>query len=278
MQAATVNASGAFVFWTCATWSNQAKLAEGMQAIGMGGFAPKPMAREVALREALEVVMDGKGRMVRPLAEANGFCVIEEEKGTDANNYVQVLMAKIDGPRITLKPFDQDQANKIADAFKAHLGYVPGHQVGHALVSIVKRFSGIAIRQTGGLYWLPIKHAEAWRKIADAVEMASAIGQSKVYLATMAVNADSIRVVRDAIKREILAESERILTDLKGDLGQKAIDGRLRYVKDLEAKVTEYEGIVGESLGDLREALGKCSHAVGLGAFRSLMGEEENAA
>lgn len=219
---------------------------------------------------------DGKrGRLVRSLKESGCFGVVEEERGEDANNYQQVLMAKLSGNTLRFAPFDQTQADKIAACFNEMLGRVPGAAVGSALVSLVKANNGTTIRQTGGLYWLPHSRHAMWKAVAGAVEKAAAHGESRVYLATMEVNADSIRVVRDAIKTEVVKESERLLAEaVKGELGKKALEARLMYIQSLEAKVQEYEGIVGESLDDLRVALGKVTTALGMVAFDVLTPEE----
>ena len=283
MQNTTVSTGGAFCFWTCATWSDQKKLQTLFSSLGLGAYAPKPMAVNVVLREALEKVLGRKTEnawtdkdvLIRPMANANSFCVMEEHKGKTENEYKQTLMCKIDTNtlKISFAPLD-DRAAAVVSEFNEHRGYVSGSLVGSSLVALVKKMNGTTIRQTGGLYWLPSTHAAEWKSIGDAVEACSVYGTSRVYLASMEVNAESIRVVRDAIKAEILRESERLLDEIAtGELGDKAIASRKEYLEQLEAKVKEYEGIVGESLVDLRDALSKCATAIGMAAFQAALPE-----
>ena len=278
VQNSSYASSGGFALWSLATWSDQAKLQSRFQAIGIGNYAPKPMAPSAVLREALEKVFGRKTEnawaekkcLVRPLSEANGFCVLKEERGKERNLYPQVLMCKIDPETmvISFAPLDSNSA-EVAREFNEHRKWVPGSQVGSSLVDLVKMLGGIAIRKSGGLYWLPARSFGQWRQIGEAVEACSAYGKSEVYLGTMEVNADSIRLVRDSIKTEILQESTKLMDEIaKGEPGEKAIKARLAYIDQLEAKVKEYEGIVGESMVDLREALNQCATAAGLAAFQ----------
>lgn len=279
MQQRDVRGGGGMVFWTSASWSDQTKLKASLDAIGLGDYAPKPMALGVALKESLEEVMRNgtKNILIRPLAGDNGFCVMQEQKGATANQYQQKLTARFDAPnnRILFNPYDQDLAAKIVQQFNEHRGYVSGSEVGSALVALVKKLSGTPIRRTGGLYWLPSRHADTWKQIAEAVESASVYGASEVYLATMEVNAESIRVVRDAIRREIVAESSKIEEEITSSaLGKRALESRMQHLEALKIKVAEYEEIVGEALVDLRDTLDRCASSLGVAAFQQTLPEE----
>lgn len=276
MQDKQVSGGTFWTFWTCATWTDHGKLKYEMDAIGLGEAVPARMTDGAALYESLKVVFPGNGKgsakdvLIRPLSELKGYAVVEEEKAKTKNEYKQLLMARIDNNQILLHPFDQEQASLIVQEFGKHKSCVGGSEVGSMLVRLAHKYQATTLRQTGGIYALPMKWSDIWRKLSHAVESSSSSGRSIVYLATMEVNADSVRVVRDAIRREMATESKKLLDKIaSGTMGDQATESAKIRLIDMEKKVQEYEAIVGESLSDLRDALNSCAVGVGMAAFQS---------
>lgn len=278
MSTTYAKASGFFCFWTSASWSNPANLKAGFESIGLSGYEPMPMKPSPALREALCDHFRGKNVMVRPLKEDGGFILIDETRGESNNDYKKLFSVKLaneEGTRLAFDPAPPDEYQDIVNLYAKRLNSVPGHAVGSALVKIVASMRGTAIRKTGGMYWVNGKHADKWAGVQRVVEGAASEGDSRVYKVAFSLDADSIRAVKDAIQREILQESQSILDEmLKGDIGKRAMTARLEYLDELQAKVAEYESVVGESLKHLADALNNTKTASGLGAFQDMMRDQ----
>lgn len=269
-----IKTSGFIAFWTSASWSDPYRLKTGFESIDLKGFEPTPMKPAQALREALMDHFRAKTIMVRPLKSEGGFIAIDEKRGDSNNDYKKLFSVHVqgeEGERLSFDPLPED-AQEIAGKYSQRLNSIPGHSVGSALVKIVASMRGTAIRKTGGVYWINGSHAAKWSGVQRVVEASATHGESRIYMATMKVDAESIRVVKDAIQREILQESQSILDEmLKGDVGERAMKTRLEYLDELQAKVAEYESVVGESLKHLAEALDNAKTASGLGAFQEMM-------
>lgn len=269
-----IKASGFQLFWTAASWSDPNHLKCGFHLLGLQGYEPSPMTPSPALREALCDYFRGKNVMIRPLKKEGGFLAIDESRGESNNEYKKLFSVNIQGETGTRLSFDPlpDNAHEIANLYAKRLNSVAGHAIGTSLVKIVNKLRGTAIRKTGGIYWLHHRHFDLLNKVRQVIEQSATFGQSIVYLPTLEVDAESIRVVKDAIQREILQESQAILNEmLKGDVGERAMKTRLAYLEELQAKVAEYESIVGESLKHLADALDNAKTASGLGAFQDMM-------
>ncbi len=276
MESKTVSASGAFVFWTLASWSSQKQLAERFKDLGIEGYAPRPMAHSTALFEATKEVCAKCDTFIRQMKNPGSFAVVRETKTDQGNLYATertVRLEEKDGKiTILFNPFD-DTAQKILDTFNSYLGYVPGTSIGTGLVALIKKYHGTTVRKTGGLYWLP--DPSNWKGVAEAVEASAVQGQSRMYVASLEVNADSIRVVRDAIEAEIVQESQRLLAEIStGELGENALKNRCAYLEEMQRKIVEYEAILGESLSGLKEAVDKVQVATGMGAFLQLNADQ----
>lgn len=275
MNATThVKTAGFLGFWTVASFSDPLRLKEGFESIGME--APLPLQPSVALRESLVDHFRGNNVLVRPLDDEGGFLVLDETRGKDMNEYKKLFTVRVEneGKRLSFSPTPSD-VDDIAKLYVKRRNSVPGHAIGSALVRVVKKLRGTTIRRTGGIYWLHQRHAPIWSTLQKVVQGSATFGQSEVYMATMKVDAESIRVVKDAIQREILGESQKLLDELTtGELGERAVESRLTMLKELKAKVEEYEGVVGDSLKHLTEALDNVMTASGVGAMHNLVREQ----
>ncbi len=277
MPSTQVSATGAFVCWTLAAWTDHKILTDQLSAIGLGGYVPKPPSPQVALHEALKEICASSDRLVRPLSEAAAYCVVKEKKVGRRNEYETERTARIDPDvkdRVSLlfNPYD-DVAKEVHKTFDAMQGRVASSALSTSLVAIVKRLHGTAIRPTGGIYWVP--NPELFEPIAKAVEASGLTGHHIVYIVGLHVNAQAVRLVKHAIEAEILAESQRLHEEIsQADLGKKALENRCDYLSEMEKKVIEYEAILGESLTHLKDSLKTVQTAIGMGEFLNLASDE----
>jgi len=235
-------AGGAVTFWSLAEATDRPRLDRGFAALGLQSFVPDPRPAPACLRDALEDVLGGARVLVRPLATRDGFAVVNEDRGTDANAYSTRLVARVrDGQAPTFDPWTPD-APRVAEAYEQHLGRIPGHQLSAALVKVVEHLGGTRLRPGGAVYWVPGPRLDDWARVAEAAERAADGRPSAVYVLRHRLDADAVRAVRDAVVAEVQAEAVRICDEVAArDLGGRGLETRKKQAADLRDKVLLYE-------------------------------------
>ena len=178
MIESALDVGGAVVFWTASEFTDRDKLKAGLVLLGLDPFVPDPRPPASVLKDALEETLGGSRVLVRPLADRDGFTVVKEERGKNANYYATALIARVrnpDLPTIEYEP-DDDRAIQVNRAFRRHSGRIPGVQLSACLVKIVEFLGGTRLRPTGAVYWIPGPKLDEWALAAQAVEAASGGG------------------------------------------------------------------------------------------------------
>lgn len=252
---------GAVIFHTLGEWTDRAHLKDGLDAIGLGDFAPEPRTNASALKDALNDVFSASMYLVRPLETKDGFTVVKETRGIGhvGNTYQTELSAAInDQSQISFHPTDS-RAHAIVEKYNTHLGLVRGTQVSSSLVSILASLGGTRLRPTGAIYWLADSQLGRWEEVVKVVEGAGVVGagcRNACYILRHDFDADSVRAVRDAIVADVTAEAARINKEIEsGNLGERALAHRQEEAVSLQEKVREYEALLGVGLASLHEQL-----------------------
>ena len=258
MIESALDVGGAVVFWTASEFTDRDKLKAGLVLLGLDQFVPDPRPPASVLKDALEETLGGSRVLVRPLADRDGFTVVKEERGKNANYYATELIARVrnpDSPTIEYEPVD-DRAIQVNRAFRRHLGRIPGVQLSACLVKIVEFLGGTRLRPTGAVYWIPGPKLDEWALAVRAVEAASDGKPSAVYLLRHRLDADAVRAIRDAVVTEVQAATTRISDDVKaGDLGSRALETRKQQACELRDKVLVYEDLLSVGLAELHRAI-----------------------
>jgi hypothetical protein len=262
---------GAVVYWTLSEFTFRDRLADGLADAGFGDLAPDARPATAALKAALEQTLGGSRILIRPLQSRDGFAVVEEERGQTENIYTQTLSARVEGEgafaRLAFSLADE-RSLAVQQAFDLHQGLIAAHQVSECLVSIVERLGGTRLRPSGGFYWLPEARLDLWQEVAAAVEKAAFGRPHACYVLRVAMDADAVRAVRDAIVAEVTAEANRIRNEvLSGELKERALESRRVEAEDLRDKVTQYEMLLDTGLASLREAIDAAEEAAAAAAL-----------
>ena len=258
MIESALDVGGAVVFWTASEFTDRDKLKAGLVLLGLDQFVPEPRPPASVLKDALEETLGGARVLVRPLADRDGFTVVKEERGKNANAYATALIARVrnpDLPTIEYEP-DDDRAIQVNRAFRRHLGRIPGVQLSACLVKVVEFLGGTRLRPTGAVYWVPGPKLDEWALAAQAVEAASDGKPSAVYLLRHRLDGDAVRAIRDAVVAEVQAASVRIAEEVTtGDLGGRALETRKQQARELRDKVLLYEELLSVGLAELHRAI-----------------------
>ena len=270
MIESALDVGGAVVFWTASEFTDRDKLKAGLVLLGLDQFVPDPRPPASVLKDALEETLGGSRVLVRPLADRDGFTVVKEERGKNANYYATALTARVRNPDLLTIEYepDDDRAVRVNRAFSRHSGRIPGVQLSACLVKIVEFLGGTRLRPTGAVYWIPGPKLDEWALAARAVEAAADGKPSAVYLLRHRLDGDAVRAVRDAVVAEVHAASVRIAAEVSaGDLGGRALETRRQHARELRDKVLLYEDLLSVGLAGLHRAIDVADQAAAIASL-----------
>ena len=264
---------GAVVFWRLAKSTNLAQVQNGLNSLYLDEFTPEPRSPLACLRAALPDVFPaekGHKQTTRPIKNGvgKGFAVVEENpEDTHAGDSwgtvrATALLDKESG-RIVLDPYDYEKRDAIKAGMAGAAEWLTAASVGTALVKLVEWVDGVALRPSGGVYWVRESRLPEWEQIAKVFEQASAEKDKEgndqspnaVYVMRVVADEAMVRAVGDALTAEVegeLAAIEREIAD--GELKEQACVRRLRKILALKGKVGRYEAAFDAPLARLQEA------------------------
>ncbi len=257
MQTQKLDIGGGVVMWNVDD-SDRQKLEDGLEALGLSDLMPRPRTPKAILHEALKARYANSKVLVRPLDKRSAFTVVREDRGEATNEYINEIGAEVDDDgKITLTPYNSTDQWMIETAYENAAGVIPGINVTRLLVGALNGLYGIALKPSGGVYWLPEKRLARWSQIVKVIEdAAKESGKNNVFLLRSVADADAMRTVRAGIINDISRALEEITKDLEeGGLGELGLQSRVDRAKALHRKLKEYEGVLGESLSDVREKI-----------------------
>lgn len=261
MKTTSARIDGAVVFWRTGE-SILARLAD-LGDIDLGAFIPKPRTPGAALKDALTDLYANKTMMVRPLDKLDGYAVVDESRGSERNEYTQIIAAWLaDGQLIVQDGADADRM-RIAAAMDDSAGRVSQWSTTAMLVGIVEHLGGVPLRPAGGVYWLPLAKLPVWEAAAAIIEPAAyRNGENAVYAMRTAADEAAHRAVEDAIAADAakqVAEIEKAIS--AGDMKVRGLRAREQELRELRAKVGGYEAMLAKSLDRTRTILDAADQA-----------------
>lgn len=268
---------GKQTFWNLCDHFDREVLYEGLKELKWRQHCPLKRSNSSALKEALqELVRQWKLKdvMVRPLdnVDEDGYAVVLEETGSTHNDYETLFTVKWERPSDNVEPYTvlteySHKADNIAinKWFQHYRKRITSHAVAKMMkVIIVERLAGISLRPSGGFYWIPAQSLDLYADLIKLIEKA-ADGKCKIYLPEFNLSdPGAVEAVRDAIIDDITRRKEIIEEQAKREgVRQKALENRKQDAKSLHDRVREYEGFLGEALGELHKVADECeSHVV----------------
>lgn len=263
MKEQKLKVGGGVVMWSVNA-SDRKKLESGFANIGLAGIMPRERTPKAVLNAALKMRYADSKTLVRPLAKKDAFTVVREQRGESQNDYNHQIAVHVSEDGVVSVPDATNEEWLIQQAYDQAAKVVPGSSVTHVLVGILKStLFGIALKPSGGVYWLPERSLDAWAEIAQVVEDAAIEkDSSSVFLMRSVADLDAARTIRAGIIADIEAELAQINKDLdEGGLGERALQERAGRAKRLYKKLAEYEGLLGETLADVRTKIDAASTA-----------------
>lgn len=240
----------------------------------------KPPRDSKAMRRAMSDHKERR-RLLRPLKRGSSWALVQEhiagEKDLAHEVTLSVALSKPDKESEAVLQIEGDPElrRSVEQKFIEHKGTVTAHDLSELLIDCVERLHGLALRDGGGVYFIPPTQLETWRQIADVVESVTRQPNgvaAQVYELRAKTDARSFRAVLDGIVSEAkvaietmrgeLAESEQLEAQGAKGLGVRALTNRASAIEELQAKVQEYETLLGQALPDTHGAISRLRVAV----------------
>lgn len=281
MNTRSISATGAVTYFSLGP-SRKDLLEARLADLGLAEFAPKGRTDEAALKQSLGDLVQASKAMQKNQAVAryivphkdhktNGFEVAVAEKGTHRNEYSVDFSARVESGRVCVRMGYAD-VHSLQRLFETYKSELAATAVSGALVKILAKLEGVALREAGGVYWLPEYSLDVWRQVIAATEAAKAGDkENKIYILTVKMDQDACRAVRDAIVAEVTAAAVLIDQEVRtGTLGEEALENRQAASVGLLERVEAYESILGEALSGLKACVNSVQHSITVAALGNL--------
>jgi hypothetical protein len=267
---------GAIVYWNGAAGTDRQKLIDGLEAIGLGDFAPAKRCISASLKAAVEEYLDDeragkasrakrdkntgestkrdKSVQSRLNPEKNGFEVIDVTRKEGDNDYVVDFAVKVNEYEQVEISRGYANRDKIQQAYSVYRSTLDGTAIGGCLIKIVTALKGVTLRDNGGIYWLATSQLEQWEQVIKVFESA---GSNQVYMVRTVLDGRTVKAVTDALVDEVAKRSDELEAEIRsGKLGEQAIENRKQTALQLHKRVSEYESILGQTMKHLHQVIG----------------------
>jgi len=256
--------AGAIVYWRLSGEVNGDFLNTALQASGLddADLVNLPTPRR-ALRRALLDLCGPDTFMRTGKFGDGGFYLVRQLSGEgDGPSFEIGLRATL--PTTGVPKFEADEEHgaqwdtaAILKNYWHHIDHVDTTDVSSWLIKQMSRCDGIAMRDTGGVYFIPRHQIDEWRRRADALHAHTAC---KVYMVP-AMNSEE---ALDAILQALIDECDSFTNALQeaivaDELGPRALESKSAAAKDMLEKLSRYEELLGsvasKKLAPIREQI-----------------------
>lgn len=270
--------AGALIYWRLDGALDAAVFAEAWSLAGLPEkHLPETPAPSTALARAIKELAD-KHTLVRPLGRRVGHAVVTERaKGKDLDYSVELKVELDQANKPRFEPAWHPSAERVVTEFGRHLLECSPEDVGNWLVRVVKRLDGLALRDTGGFYYLPPSSVVEWEHVADVL---MSVSKHKLFKIPAMKSQDALHSILDAIEQDARREAEAMEAELEASrmgktaLGERAIANRYTRVEATERRVERYEGLLGQRLDGLRDRLNELRAGLAAASLSSSLAED----
>ncbi len=223
------------------------------------GDMPADTTPKTAIRRAC-VDQTSKRLMARSLSSGAWAMVREVErpgamgKASDLDHQV-VLTCRVDnaGRTLLFSGLEEYAALRysIEQAYKTHLDQIDATDLSGWLVYTADRIRAVALRDRGGVYFIPRAALDTWRKVAGVLR--TCVAGCDVYELPTLRSDEAVRSIVAAVTREAESMSAELRAKMQdGELGARALHARQKDCDTLCQKLEEYENLLGTSLASVK--------------------------
>lgn len=243
--------AGASTWWQLSGVVNAGAFFQAGLAAGIAGaHLPSETSPKTALRRACNEVSD-KRTLARSLP-GGGWAIVRETTTGDASELAHAVIATVKlTPSGSLEFSVCDSNGELADAIRVAYwrarGELDASDLSAWLVDTAERIGAVALRDRGGVYFIPRGAVDTWRKVAEVLR--SQAQNCDVYELPTLRSAEAIRSILAAITREAEQAANDMMAKIdSGELGERALRARGADCAALADKLSAYESLLGVSL------------------------------
>jgi hypothetical protein len=247
-------AAGAIVWWRLVGEMDLDMLRAAWAAEGLPeAWLPDYPSATVALRRAVSE-QTGPRRLLR--AHKGALVLVDEYERADDLGHETILRVELNlvgRPSFSkVLPGLSHVAHTIESDFNRLSTHLIHSDISPWLCRIMERVDAVALRETGGIYFVPRFRMPVWEAVVRAVRRCGAHVVSSV---PAMQTREAVAAVLDALAQEAAGEVAAIEKDIAEGLGARGLKNRVKATEAVERKLAAYEGLLGEKLEALRSTL-----------------------
>ena len=272
MNTQPISPSGAVVFWSVGP-TDRVILNSKLDSLGLPHVQERSDVSALghAMKDYAEDHRAGpKNRhkvLIRPnkSPKKNGYSAVDERPDEERCHHTHTFTAKVVDGVVIPSEYIED-AYQLQTLYEHHKAILTASAISKALVAILTDLGGICLRPGGSLYWIPPNAVSQWEAVADAIQTS---GEGNlVYRLVVQTDPESMRAIRDAIVREVNTEAQTIAAEMAEGLSERGLETRRNRAMALHKRITEYEGHLNATLGDLHETVKRVEEAATLASLQ----------
>lgn len=210
---------------------------------------------------------DRLARILRRPKQANGWALVDETTDRTLHHSVALhvfpnAIGRLgfeaqNGTKVSPLPYGtnlEQLAASVNERYAHHMDHLSTGDVSGWFVSLCRSQDAVALRDTGGFYFIPAHNVPTWDRMVKAIREGSDHGVGMIQAMT---TDDAVATILDSLTSEAETVADELFRGVvDGELGQRALLNRGDRCSALVAKVKQYEALLGVSLKTLRERLG----------------------
>lgn len=259
------------VFWfKVAGRHDHARLAAAFAARGLDKLVPSAIDTERAFRRSVRRTVGSSNTLVRPVVDDNKSVVlgvVSERADSRAQDLDYQVVDRLGFDKATGAVNSSNSVTQAAveSEIRSLEHMVEGQDLTVSIVRWVGQVAGCALRENGGVYWVPPAAAAQLKTLGEAIEEGTG-GACSVYVLPLSSSAEAERGIGDSAKAGMesqLALIAREVEEFKTEApSRRSLENRLVKFQELRQRATMYRDLLKVSAGDLEEKISAMEGAV----------------
>ena len=253
-------ACGRIVWWSLQGSVTHDRLVE--ELAKTGSKAPEPPSKLAALSRACANVARERGLDCKNVRRGEWALVREPELDMADRELIYGVTATakiVDGQ----PAFQGDMSDTLRAEYDVALTQLSAAEVSAWLTSRLDRLNAVALRESGGVYFIPATTEPSWDLLIDALREC---GQTGVFGVPAMKSEGAIEAIVAALTAEATAQVDGVLAELAAPedekLGPRGLATREASLSTLLGKIEGYEKLLGAKLSELTEKANEARIAV----------------
>lgn len=252
--------AGIQTYWSISGPTNVEDFKAAWAAAGLDAkLLPTPQTDEYNLRAAM-VKLRQKRYLLRPLAK-EGFALVAERADTERVDHAQDVSAKLvpnsfNELELVITPADHPLADQIKANYEQSKREWTVDHISSWLVKLAARNDAVGMRPMGGIYFMPPASVSFWEQVSAVIE---ANTPHVVYRIPTMNTKGAVKAILDAVLNDVTEKADHIAGDIhdnrSGELGKRALQGRVSQADGLLSKLESYEEVLGSALDSIKSRL-----------------------